>query len=160
MIRGPLTAELNIKDSPVRRFLDERFTSGLRDVQRRYRQASPALVVPSADRQEANPGTVGTAADWLLRFMLHPRPSLKLAAAGAAPFPGVPGQVVPQVPAVGDLDRVRAAVPGALEWCPARSRQITCAPGCAFSQFCRVPASRSASRPMALPVVMSTRTIP
>ena len=84
MIRGPLTAELNTKDSPVRRFLHERFTSGLRDVQRRYRQASPALVVPAADRQEANPGTVGTAADWLLRFMLHPRPSLKLAAAGAA----------------------------------------------------------------------------
>ena len=84
MIRGPLTAELNNKDSPVRRFLDERFTSGLRDVQRRYRQASPAFVVPSADRQEANPGTVGTAADWLLRFMLHPRPSLKLAAASAA----------------------------------------------------------------------------
>ena len=27
---------------------------------------------------------------------------------------GVPGQVVPQVPAVGDLDRVRGAVPGAL----------------------------------------------
>ena len=84
MIRGPLTAELNSKDSPVRRFLDERFSSGLRDVQRRYRQASPTLVVPSADRQGANPGTVGTAADWLLRFMLHPRPSLKLAATGAA----------------------------------------------------------------------------
>ena len=37
MMLGPLTAELDIKDSPVRRFLDERFTSGLRDVQRRYR---------------------------------------------------------------------------------------------------------------------------
>ena len=84
MIRRPLTAELDNKDSPVRRFLDEAFTSGLRDVQRRYRQASTSLVVPSADMQEANPGTVGTAADWLLRFMLHPRPSLKLAAAGAA----------------------------------------------------------------------------
>ena len=80
----PLTVELDIKDSPVRRFLDDRFTSGLRDVQRRYRQAAPLLVVPSADRQEANPGTVGTAADWLLRFMLHPRPSLSLAARGAA----------------------------------------------------------------------------
>jgi len=83
-MRRPLTAELEIKDSPVRHFLDERFTSGLRDVQRRYRQASPPLVVPSPDRQEANPGTVGTAADWLLRFMLHPRPSLSLAVAGAA----------------------------------------------------------------------------
>ena len=80
----PLTAELDSKDSPVRRFLDDRFTNGLRDVQRRYRQAAPSLVVPSADRQEANPGTVGTAADWLLRFMLHPRPSLALAAMGAA----------------------------------------------------------------------------
>ena len=84
MIRGPLTAELSRKDSPVRRFLDERFTSGMRDVQRRYRQVGPPLVVASADRQEANPGTVGTAADWLLRFMLHPRPSLALAATGAA----------------------------------------------------------------------------
>jgi hypothetical protein len=84
MMRRPLTAELDIKESPVRRFLDERFTSGLREVQRRYRMADPALVVPSADRQAANPGTVGTAADWLLRFLLHPRPSLKLAATGAA----------------------------------------------------------------------------
>ena len=115
MIRGPLTAELNIKDSPVRRFLDERFTSGLRDVQRRYRQASPggSSCLPRTGRKPIQELS-GTAADWLLRFMLHPRPSLKLAAAGAAPFPGVPGQVVPQVPAVGDLDRVRAAVPGAL----------------------------------------------
>ena len=84
MILRPLTAELDSKDSPVRRFLDDRFARGLRDVQRRYRQAAPPLVVPSADRQEANPGTVGTAADWLLRFMLHPRPSLALAATGAA----------------------------------------------------------------------------
>jgi hypothetical protein len=84
MVLRPLTAELDSKDSPIRRFLDDRFTSGLRDVQRRYRQAAPPLVVPSADRQEANPGTVGTAADWLLRFMLHPRPSLALAATGAA----------------------------------------------------------------------------
>jgi hypothetical protein len=84
MIRGPLTAELSIKDSPVRRFLDERFTNGLREVQRRYREIGPALIVPSVDRQEANPGTIGTAADWLLRFMLYSRPSLKLAATGAA----------------------------------------------------------------------------
>jgi hypothetical protein len=50
----PLTAELDSKDLPVRRFLDARFTSGLRDVQRRYRQAAPPCVVSSADRQEAN----------------------------------------------------------------------------------------------------------
>ncbi len=99
LIRGPLTAELDDTTSPVRRFLSERFTNGLRDLQRRYREAAPALVVPAAARQEANPGTVGTAADWLLRFMLHPRPSLRLAAEGAAlsalravgPRNGLPG---------------------------------------------------------------------
>jgi hypothetical protein len=80
----PLTGELDRKDSPVRRFFDDRFTGGLRDVQRRYRQGAPALVVASADRQSANPGTVGTAVDWLLRFMLYPLPSLALAARGAA----------------------------------------------------------------------------
>jgi hypothetical protein len=83
MTLGPLTSELDSKGSPVRRFLDERFTVGLREVQRRYRQATPSLVVPSASRQEANPGTVGTAADWLLRFLLYPTPSLAIAAAGA-----------------------------------------------------------------------------
>jgi len=84
MSLGPLTAEIGDKDSPVRRFLDERFTAGLRDIQRRYRQAAPSPVVPSADRQDVNPGTVGTAADWLLRFLLHPTPSLQLAAVGAS----------------------------------------------------------------------------
>jgi hypothetical protein len=54
MILRPLTAELDSKDSPVRLFLDDRFTNGLRDVQRRYRQAAPPFVVPSANRQEAN----------------------------------------------------------------------------------------------------------
>lgn len=83
MVLGPLTAELEKKDSPVRQFFDERFTSGLRDVQRRYRQTAPSLAVPPADRQSVNPGTLGTAADWLLRFLLHPRPALSLAAMGA-----------------------------------------------------------------------------
>ncbi len=35
-------------------------------------------------RAEANPGTVGGAADWLLRFMVCPDPSVDLAVAGAA----------------------------------------------------------------------------
>jgi hypothetical protein len=87
-IRGPLTAELAGARSPVRQFLDARFGNGLRDVQRRYRQAAPGLVVPAADRQEVNPGTLGGAADWLLRFMLHPAPSLDLAITGAV-FLGV-----------------------------------------------------------------------
>jgi hypothetical protein len=85
-IRGPLTAELADVRSPVRRFLNARFDSRLRDVQRRYREDAPGLVVPAADRQEVNPGTLGAAADWLLRFMLHPAPSLELAITGAAFF--------------------------------------------------------------------------
>jgi hypothetical protein len=80
---GPLTEELKDKDSPVRQFLDRRFTGGLREVQQRYRTAAPALVVPGVPQVAANPGTVGTAADWLLRFVLHPRPSLRLASLGA-----------------------------------------------------------------------------
>lgn len=80
---GPLTEELKDKDSPVRQFLDQRFASGLRDVQRRYRAEAPGLVVATAPREEANPGTVGTAADWLMRFVMHPRPSLQLASMGA-----------------------------------------------------------------------------
>jgi hypothetical protein len=83
-IRGPLTTEIADIRSPVRQFLSDRFTSGLREVQRRYRQGAPPLAVPAAPPAEVNPRTLGTAADWLLRFLLHPRPSLKLAALGAA----------------------------------------------------------------------------
>jgi hypothetical protein len=39
---------------------------------------------------------------------------LQAAAVGSHRLAGVFGQVVPQVPAVGDLDRVRRACPGAL----------------------------------------------
>ncbi len=84
VIRGSLTRELDNINSPVRQFLDERFTSGLKDLQRRFRQAAPPAVVPSAPQAEANPGTVGGAADWLLRFMVCPDPSVSLAVAGAA----------------------------------------------------------------------------
>ena len=75
-------------------------------------------------------------------------------------FLGVFTQVVPQMPAISDLDRLRCAVPGALCVAPARSRQITCAPGCAFSHVSRVPASRSGSSSIACPAAMSTRTVP
>lgn len=80
----PLTQELDGKESPVRRFLDSRFSSGLREAQRRYRSDAPPLVVPSANRQEANPGTAGTAADWLPRLMVFPRPCLAYPLQGAA----------------------------------------------------------------------------
>src|SRR5712691_5846987 len=83
VIRGPLTFELASAGSPVRKFLDSRFTHGLRDVQRHYRETAQGIVVPAADRQDVNPGTLGAAADWLLRFLLYPAPSLRLAALGA-----------------------------------------------------------------------------
>jgi len=78
-----LTREIDSTSSPVRQFFDERFTSGLKDLQRRFRQAAPPAAVPSVPRAEASPGTVGGAADWLLRFMVCPDPSMDLALAGA-----------------------------------------------------------------------------
>lgn len=81
-IRGPLTAEITRGDSSVRGFLNDRLSNGLRDVQRRYREAGPPLAVAAASRTDANAGTVGTAADWLLRFLLHPQPDMHLAALG------------------------------------------------------------------------------
>ena len=83
-IRGPLTAEVSNPQSPVRQFLDERFTVGLRDIQGRYRENAPSQVVPPVPRSDANPGTVGTAADWLLRFLIHPSPIPDLAMRGVA----------------------------------------------------------------------------
>lgn len=77
-----LTREIADTSSPVRQFLNDRFTSGLPDVQRRFRSPAPPLVVPSVPA-EANPGTTGGAADWLLRFLACPRPDAHLAMAGA-----------------------------------------------------------------------------
>ena len=52
-------------------------------------------------------------------------------------FQGV-GQVVDQVPAVGDLGRVGGAVPRPLGVGPARSRAMISTPGCARSQAARL----------------------
>ncbi len=82
--RRALTREIEDTSSPVRQFFDERFTGGLKDLQRRYRQAAPPLVVAPVPQAEANPGTLGGAADWLLRFMVCPDPGVDLAVAGAA----------------------------------------------------------------------------
>jgi hypothetical protein len=84
LIYRALTREIDDTRSPVRQFLNERFTSGLKDLQRRFRQAAPPVAVPSVPQAEANPGTVGGAADWLMRFMVCPDPSVDLALAGAA----------------------------------------------------------------------------
>lgn len=84
VIRGPLTYELKQKDSPVRQFFDARFAPGLKEVQAAYRTGAGPLLVPGAGREFADAGTTGTAADWMMRFLVHPRPSLRLAAHGAA----------------------------------------------------------------------------
>lgn len=75
-----LTREIADPKSPVRRFLDERFPT-VRPVQRGYREGAPSLLITG---NGANPATVGTAVDWLLRFLLHPTPDVHLAMAGAA----------------------------------------------------------------------------
>jgi hypothetical protein len=102
-IRGPLTFELADASSPVRRFLEARFGVGLRDVQRRYREDAPDLVVPPVPRDVVNPGTLGSAADWLLRFMLHPAPSLELAITGAGFFRERSGMVAALAEIAGSL---------------------------------------------------------
>jgi hypothetical protein len=82
-IRGPLTRALDDPRSLVRLFLEDRFPH-IRDIQRRYRESAPALVAPG---NEANPGTVGTACDWLLRYLVHPQPDVRLALIGGGFIP-------------------------------------------------------------------------
>jgi hypothetical protein len=84
VIRGPLTYELAQKDSPIRQFFDDRLAPGLKDVQAAYRAAAGPILVPGVPREFADAGTIGTAADWMMRFLLHPNPSLRLAAQGAS----------------------------------------------------------------------------
>ena len=83
-IQGPLTYELARKDSVIRQFFDDRLTPGLKDAQAAYRAAAGPLVVAGVPREAADAGTIGTAADWMMRFLVHPSPSLRLAARGAA----------------------------------------------------------------------------
>jgi hypothetical protein len=96
-IRGPLTYELSLKDSPIREFFDERLLPGLKDTQAAYRSGAGPIVIPGAPREVADPGTIGTAADWLMRFLAYPTPSLGLVAYGAS--------ICGMVPAVRELAR-------------------------------------------------------
>jgi hypothetical protein len=78
-----LTPELDDTSSPIRLFLAEHFSAGLREVQRRYRNAAPRdLIIAPVDG--VNAGTIGAAADYLLRFLVHPEPDLDLVAGAAA----------------------------------------------------------------------------
>lgn len=82
---GPLTAELRNTKSPVTLFIKQRFPH-VRQVLQRYRDGVGPLVIAGGD---AYPGTLGTAFDWAVRFLVHPRPSLDLALAGVGPKLGI-----------------------------------------------------------------------
>ena len=84
VIRGPLTYELALKDSLIRQFFDSRLVPGLKDAQAAYRATAGPILVPGVPRGAADAGTIGTAADWMMRFLVHPNPSLRLAAQGAS----------------------------------------------------------------------------
>ena len=82
---SPLTTSLKETGSPVRRLLDQRFPH-VRELQARYRtQAGPLIVDASA----APSGTLGTAFDWLARFLLHPHPDLSPAGVGLFRWPAL-----------------------------------------------------------------------
>ncbi|MGC4851408.1 hypothetical protein ACLQ3F_29620 [Micromonospora sp. DT15] len=74
-----LTVALSNRASPARLFIQGRF-GRWQDLQARYRESVGSLVVPGI---QANPGTIGSAFDWMVRFMVHPRPDLRLALLGA-----------------------------------------------------------------------------
>ncbi|WP_328415017.1 hypothetical protein OG470_22020 [Micromonospora sp. NBC_00389] len=74
-----LTVTLSNRNSPARLFIQERF-GRWQDLQARYRESVGSLVVPGS---QVNPGTIGTAFDWMVRFMVYPRPDLRLALLGA-----------------------------------------------------------------------------
>jgi hypothetical protein len=84
VIQGPLTHELALKDSPIRQFFDDQLTPGLKDAQAAYCSDIGSLLILGVPREAADSGTIGTAADWMLRFLMHPNPSLGLAAHGAS----------------------------------------------------------------------------
>ena len=85
VISRALTGDLDMKGSPVARFFDTQLYGGLREIQARYGGGAGPLVVPAMPAAEANADAIGTAGDWLMRFMVHPTPSLRLAAAGRRP---------------------------------------------------------------------------
>jgi hypothetical protein len=78
-----LTRELKKPDSPIRRHLHERFPN-VPDLQRPYAQATAGLT-PIEPRPGAKIayGTLGTAFDWQVRFLVERSPDLRLAFAGA-----------------------------------------------------------------------------
>ena len=78
-----MTRALDDAGSPARAAVDRLLADpvGVRDLQREYREAAGPLLVES---RGGNAGTIGTAFDLLLRFLVHPSPDLRMAAHGAS----------------------------------------------------------------------------
>ncbi|GGK60941.1 hypothetical protein [Nocardia camponoti] len=66
-----LSAALRDKKSPLREYLDQRFPD-VRPIQAEFRRGSGPLLVDSATVNPANPATLGSAFDFLVRFLLVP----------------------------------------------------------------------------------------
>jgi hypothetical protein len=98
---GSLTAALEDKASPLRRHLDERYPNKA-TLQAEYRDAAGPLLVPSG---EANPGTLGTAFDYVIRFLLDPADVPELAFTGF-------GKISPEVPVIIDIVRTAQTAAG------------------------------------------------
>jgi hypothetical protein len=99
---------------------------------------------------------------WLvgLPLAIGDRDAKALAVAGDSPLSSFP-EVVPQMPAVGDLRRLRCPGCGALcEERRARSRQTTSIPGRFANHAARLDASGSGSRSTGRRVSTSTSTVP
>ena len=74
-----VTTELRDTASPVALFMKERFN--LRDIQKQYRTQCPEIIVPG-NLTAGEAAVLGTAADWQMRFLIHPEPDLHLASLG------------------------------------------------------------------------------
>lgn len=66
-----------LKDSPIRQFIDDWLTIGLKDAQAAYRAVAGPILIPGVPREAADAGMIGTAADWMMRFLelVSERPS-------------------------------------------------------------------------------------
>jgi len=100
VIERPLAGKLADTRLPVRRVFDSRIGGGLRNVRGRFCYSEAVLTVPPVRRTEADPGTVGTAADWPQRFLLHPSPALEIAAdhSASGAWSSAPGELAPVGP--------------------------------------------------------------
>jgi hypothetical protein len=100
----PLTTALDDRTNPIRVEVDQLLTAaGVREVQREYRAVLGPFQVASFG---SNAGTIGTAFDLALRFLITPQPNMRLAAHGAAKLGQAPFAALHEL--VGELGAVLA----------------------------------------------------